>query len=666
MTTETLKKVYHNFEESFSEFKAATDLTRAVKAQKLASQIDLLSRTPKGLEFLFEKCLEMEAAGIFKDTAWSDAQMQVPALVQGTMLSGHPGSSFEILSELRMLAYSLGKKGTASVTQEEAISFLEEVIVHNLEFAFDELTEESRSRLTQQERRKVVNHFQFLLKKAKLSGIKEKLADEIRMVCEQRPIVTHTVRNLIQAVYHKMELDENNSVDQRLQYFVNAVYFPGPLVLSHPNYESYKQALTEADTETLTAEARAMGAYLEDTGLTNPYLAMMLRFVVQNRTELVPTVLHLNPKGISEWERLQDFTTELVLDNFSAYNYRGIYGLKRILERNLLSRRAVRAGLTNLKLISLHPQVERRIIKSIVEPSGEVTAKQYLMAAVISILGQPIGIGQGNNATCQSARGISMWAQHSPAKLINMIATVATSNNLIMRFENTDLESIKLGKGLMDKLDYKLDAVSVILVPHLDKIYSAMMRKASGRGEDPHKWTNPALYGHWIPTGFASAYSYLTNAIQDFAGFVRLFYAAFDPRYNGGHQMVYPNPVGIFITSSKAVMLGFHAVSLLRVAPNEESEEGEMRAYFLNPNNEGRQDWGQGIKPSVYGYGEKHGESSLPVHEFLARVYAFHFNSLNVERHLQNVPEAEIERVEKLARESWGRTYQWSNIKKIW
>ncbi|MDZ7847171.1 MAG: hypothetical protein U5L96_10590 [Owenweeksia sp.] len=118
------------------------------------------------------------------------------------------------------------------------------------------------------------------------------------------------------------------------------------------------------------------------------------------------------------------------------------------------------------------------------DPHTEVSAKQYLLSALLSISGQPIGIGQGNNATCQSARGISLWAQHAPAKLINIITTVATANNLIIRFEQQDLESMKLGKGLVDELDYQLDAVSVILVPHLDKIYNEMMRRSAGRGEE--------------------------------------------------------------------------------------------------------------------------------------------------------------------------------------
>lgn len=658
---ETEERFFTNFEDVFKEFKSVSPLTKPQLANKLASQIDLLSQSPKGLKFLFDKSLELEFAGFFQGTAWEHPRKQVPSLVRGTLMSGHPTSSFEIMSELRILAYASGMPGNGTISQAEARSFLEEVAVHNLEFAFDELREESRMRLTQQERRKIVMHFRFMLEKANLTGVKDKLAEEIWMVCEQRPIVTKSIRNLLQTIYHKMDLDSGSPVDKRLQYFVNAIYFPGSLVKQRPNFIQYKEYLKRASEEELKAEAVSMGKYLHDTGLSNPYLAMMLRYILQHEPQLLPDLLHLGSKGSEEWERYTEFITDLALTTFHEYNYRGIYGLKRMLERNLFYRRPVRAGLTNLKLISLHPQVKERLHateENSVFHNG-TTDKQLLIGALISILGQPLGVGQGNNPTCQSARGISMWAQHAPAKLINMITTIATANNLIMRFEESDLESLKLTKGLVEQLDPQLDAVSAMLVPHLDKIYGEMMRRASGRGDDPHKWVNPALYGHWVPTSFASPYSYLFNAIVDYKNFVRLFYASFHPAYNGGRQMVYPNPVGLFITTSRGDMLGFHAVSLLRISNKNDS--GETRAYFLNPNNEGRQNWGQGIRPSVAGNGEKHGESSLPVNQFLARVYAFHYNSLYTEVYIDKVPESEVEEIQRLAKESWGKNYQWTN-----
>jgi len=657
-------RVYTNFEEGFAEYLESTPLMKPTKAQKLMSQIDLLSRTPKGLQYLYEHSLELEKAGLFEGSPWKDPAKQVHTLVKGTLLSGHPSSTIEIMSELRILAYANGLKGSFDYPPEDASKYLEEVVVQNLEFAFDELNEEARTKLTPQERKKVVTHFRFLMDKANLSGIKEKLVEEIQMVCAQRPIVTKTVRNLIETVYQRMDLDENQEVDQRLMYFISAIYSPGPLAEAHPKYDEYEKKVAEAELSVLEKEAESTGKYLHETGLTNPYLAILLRFALKEQPDLVPVLLQLNGKGKAEWKRNREFVTTLATEIFSVDNYLGIYGLKRMLERNLFSRRAVRAGLTNIKLIKMDPIVERRIYKSIADPTGEISAKQYLLGGVLAILGQPLGIGQGNNSTCQSARGISMWAQHSPAKLINMITTVATANNMIMRFDNQDLESIKLGKGLVNKLDHALDAVSVILVPHLDKIYNEMMRRAEGRGEDAHKWVNPAMYGQWIPVGFASAYNPVFNSIQDFEGFVRLFYASFHPEYNGGREMVYPNSVGIFVTTSKAELLGFHAVSLLRVAMDENT--GDYRCYFLNPNNEGRQDWGQGIKPTVYGHGEKHGESSLPIAHFAARAYAYHFNALQNEDQPEKVPSEIINQITKLAKESWGKDYSWSDIKKQW
>ncbi len=658
------ESVYHNFESGLEEFKAATSLTRQDKAQRLAGRIDLLCRTPKGLAHLYERSLDLEEAGFFENSAWARPEKQVPTLVKGTLMAGHPTSTFEIVSELRILAYAKGKQGKSALTKADAKAFLEEALVHNLEFAFDELTEETRSKLTPQERKKVVTHYKFLLDNADLGGIKAKLCEEIAMVIAQRPVVSRSVRKLIEAVYQKMDLDPADSVDQRLLYYVNAVYFPGPLAEAHTEATDYESAVAAADASALETEAESLGKYLHETGLTNPYLAVMLRHLLVHAPDLIPVLLNLNGKGKAEWKRYKDYVTELALEVFSMHNYHGIYGLKRMLERNLFSRRPVRAGLTNLKLIKIHPQVEKRVHKSIADPTGEISAKQYLLGALVAILGQPLGIGQGNNATCQSARGISMWAHHSPAKLINIITTVTTANNLIMRFENQDLESLKLGKGLVNKLDYALDAVSVILVPHLDKIYNEMMRRAAGRGEDPHKWANPALYGQWILTGFASAYNPVFNSVQDFNGFVRLFYASFHPEYNGGREMVYPNPIGLFITTSKGELLGFHAVSLLRVAENPEG--GEMRAYFLNPNNEGRQDWGQGIKPNVFGHGERYGESSLPVDHFAARTYAYHFNPLYERARMNLVPDETVKEITRLAKESWGKAYTWSDIKKEW
>jgi hypothetical protein len=145
--------------------------------------------------------------------------------------------------------------------------------------------------------------------------------------------------------------------------------------------------------------------------------------------------------------------------------------------------------------------------------------------------------------------------------------------------------------------------------------------------------------------------------VEKYDEFVRIFYASFHPDYNGGHHLIYPVPTGIFITDSSAQMLGYHAISLLRI--EKAPETGAWRAYFFNPNSQGKQDWGQGIQPTVWSNGERHGESSLPVDEFVSRVYAFHFNELRLEDKQDMVPVGTVAKVTKLSKESWGRKYRW-------
>jgi hypothetical protein len=324
-----------------------------------------------------------------------------------------------------------------------------------------------------------------------------------------------------------------------------------------------------------------------------------------------------------------------------------------MLERSLLSHQPVLSGLKRIMSIDLHPEVSENILKS--KPAEKMNEPNTLLEAdVISLLGQPLGIGQGWNPTCQSARGISLWSQHAPGKLLRMIITAAKENNLSFRFEGNLINSAELIQGVAKNIDFNLDVVSIVLVPHLDKIYNRMMQLSAMRPEDPHKWVNPAMYGQWIPTGFISAYNTQTKAIDNYEEFIRTFYVTHHPTYNGGHDLAYPNPVGIFITSSKGKLLGFHAVSILRVAEHDD----EIRVYFLNPNNEGRQSWQHDIQPTVAGNGERRGESSLPFHKFASRLYAFHFNEADMQNP-ESVNTLDVEKVTQLAKESWGESYTW-------
>ena len=157
-----------------------------------------------------------------------------------------------------------------------------------------------------------------------------------------------------------------------------------------------------------------------------------------------------------------------------------------------------------------------------------------------------------------------------------------------------------------------------MLVPHLDRIYAEMSRRVENRNEDGHRWINPELHGWWVARQSAAAVNERTGAVTHMPQFVRKFYAAYHYYYNGGRWLIHPQPAGIAATTPLAELVGWHAVSIQRVAldPND-----VMRVYFYDPNDDGRQNWGQGICTSTAGHNEIPGECSLPFHEFAARLY---------------------------------------------
>ncbi len=664
MSAQTIDNIDHSrISELLTDFSESTPLTRPEKANKLMSHIDLMADSKEGIGEIYKYITQLTKAGIFEKSAWSDPSKLVPFLVNGTLKSGHPNSTIEMLSELRILAIVKGDLENRAITAEEASNDLQEILVANLEFVFNELKEETRLMMSEHELAKVQYLFAFLVDQIDLERVKEKLSEELTLICAQRPVVTEKQRDIIALIKDKIALDRYKVEDRKLLRFQRCIYRPTEDCdqKTVEQYADFLKTLTKAE---IYAESQEMSKSMLEFGLVSQYHAVLLLYLVNNEFyHIVPVCLGLSPAGETQFNEFTDFIIDLIKETIHPNNCQCIYGLSHMLDIGILSREAVRSGLSNLATSRIHANVEERIKLSSRKEVTDVSPKQYLMGALFRILGQPIGVGQGNNPTCQSARGISMWSQHAPAKLINMLQTVAVHDDISFRFEGKEIKASETGQGLVHKLDYNLDAVSVTLVPLLDKVYNQMMLLGTGRGEDPHKWVNPALYGQWIQIGFASAYDYLSNAIVDFDGFIQTFYHMCHPSYNGQHNLIYPNPIGIFITSSKGDFLGFHAVSLLRVA---ETEAGELRAYFLNPNNEGRQDWGQNIKPSVAGHGEIAGESSLPLHEFAARVYAFHFDNLPPEEKETVVPLADIKKVKDLAKESWGRAYTWLDIKKIW
>ncbi|MCC5920228.1 MAG: hypothetical protein LAT68_08490 [Cyclobacteriaceae bacterium] len=654
-----LSSLAEQFKKNVHEFANARDFAKSNYRSKILNTVVLLAEEAENFDLLFSQVKMLSDAGIFEGTPWEKPQSLAPSLVAGTLKSNDDLSvAIEILSELRIASIVKGDTQHPYMDAEEAKDFLKSCMILNLDLLFlakDEFFREHPERIIRGH-----NLFLFLQQFIPSQELKLPLLEEIQSISAQRPIVIHRLAAVIKQINNHITLDSENEVDNKIRQYTIAFYGPEEKRFQEYSDLEYVEYLNSLSEDELLKEAELLYKHIKKTGLVAKHYSLLIRHIADSKPQLLDLALDLSPTGTESFGKRKKLVLKIIHETIYPETRQAVYGLQQMLNRGLFNRQPVLSGIEQLLSSRIHPTVEKRILDGFkFSPfyiSGhQLSAKSMLLADVISVLGLPLGVGQGLNPTCQTARGISLWSQHAPGKLLNYILGAASQDKLEMRFESHLINSQLLGQGLVSELDLQLDSVSLVLVPHMDRIYNEMMRLGFGRGEDAHKWVNPTLYGQWISTGFANAFNELSQAIVDYPDFIKTFYATHHPDYNGGLNLVYPNPVGIYITTSSGHFLGFHAVSIQRV---KKDPSGNVRVYFFNPNNEGRQNWGQGITPSVDGNGEKKGESSILFHEFAARIYAFHFNT-NREINKEAIPTDLVKRVEQMARESWGKEYHW-------
>lgn len=614
---------------------------------------ETLLETDGGLRALYERAHRFDATGVFLGGPWAEAARLQPPLVAGSLKAAGVYPVVEILSELRVLAIAKGRVENPAVSREDATDFLNEVLALNLEFVFPADTEQERTEGGPR-RDFAIRLFALLATELELTHLRAWVIEEIEQICAQRPIMTDRVRRMIELASRIPEEDPSSDESSELRRFADAISGPSPLSRVCETLAEYRDRLASLDAAALETEARDFAEAMRGTGLTCPQHAVLLRHLRARNPELIADAMALNDVGRAELAQNQEFAHRLLRAAILPATAQGIYGFAKVLERGVLSRNEVQAGLTRLVTLDFQSQVRQNLLARRPTRDG-ATANSILVAGAMSAIGQPLGIGQGRNPTCQAARAISLWAQHAPGHLTEMIVSAARDGFVEFKFEGTIIRSNALS-GLATQRDMELDAVSIVLVPHLDAVYEEMMKLVALRQEDGHKWVNPALYGRWVPNGFASVFADVAQTtVRDYADFVRRFYATHHPAYNEGHTLMFPNPVGICVTNGHGDYLGPHAVTIQRVA---EDPLGELRVYFYNPNNEGRQDWGQEVKPTVGDNGEREGESSLPFHQFVSRLYAFHYNPYE-EGDAYAVLESVVAEIEAAARGTWGRAFTW-------
>lgn len=647
------------FVDALEVLETVSDFARPDRLRRLLVAAIRLLSSPGGPEWAVSLAPRFDAAGIFAGTDWDRPARLQAALVRAALTGPDDTCAIELLSRLRLLAVAEGAGHHPDIDAVQAKSFLTRSLVKNLDLLQADRSEAGRAHGERQKQVAVRNLLRFEL--LRLGGVEilPAVVAELDRLLEQRPIDTSPIRELMRQVKALLETEpepDHPEALARAHRLLAAV--DGPTPLTRSGFTDCVAQLEGLDANARVRELETLGQEMKSTGLVSAVHATILSHLAANGSlRDMACVLGLDAVGRASLDAYQGLVRTLIRQAVRPASAQCIYGLGRMLDRGILFFPPVAPALWRLTGLEPLPEVARQLATAWGEDDAP-DARGALLAGVVSVLGLPLGVGQGNNPTCQSARAISLWAQVDPGFLLELVMWAARDGEIDLHFEGDLIRSSELTEGLIEDFHTELDTVSLVLVPHLDKIYWEMGRRTVGRGEDGHRWINLEFHGWWVHRGFASAIDFDTGAVIDFSGFIRRFHAAYHPAYNGGANLIYPQPAGIVATDALGNFVGWHAIAIQRVTLDS---EGEMRVYFYNPNNEGRQDWGQGIVTSTQGRGEFAGESSLPFEQFCARLYVFHFN----ERELgppEAVDEDRVQAIGELVRASWAREKAWHEL----
>lgn len=635
---------------------SAIDILKQAKAfakpGKLPRVLDTARRVIRlegGCAALQARAREIEDAGLFVGTDWEEPQNLLPALTASTLRTANADTLvIEIISQLRLLAVAQGDYQHPLISAEQAHHFLTQVLAVNLALLFNppgEAEREQMGRLAELPHR-LLNH---LASSIGYEHVIDQLVDEIWRILQQRSIQVDAVKRMITQIaicQANPDIDLGSS-GQSADRLVSSLFGPTQACREDPGVETYQQRLDYMDDSALQSEATGMARAMHDTGLVSPYHAVLLRHLLDNAEQLLSEAMGLSSTGRDCLLCYRSLVHELIRTGIFPATCQGIYGLALMLERGILYQPPVAPAIWRQLGLPLSASARERLQLAF---GNAVSAETYLLEGVMCMLGLPLGVGQGNNPTCQSARALSMWAYNDPDYLLQMVAWAARDDEIIMHFEGQPISSRESASGVASMAPIDLDPVSLLVVPHLDRIYAEMGRRCIDREGDPHRWVNPEFHGWWSGRGFAINVDIATGALIDLDDFIRHFYATYHPYYNGNQPLIHPQPAGIAVTDSAARFIGWHAITILRVALDPQEC---IRVYFYNPNNDSGQNWGDGVVVSTAGNGERFGEASLPFEQFVSRLYIYHYDPLE-RGELANVSRDDLDQVVDYMRRSWG------------
>ncbi|MGM0693620.1 MAG: hypothetical protein ACQEUN_09500 [Pseudomonadota bacterium] len=602
-----------------------------------------------GCDAIERRARVLEEAGVFLGSDWETPQYLVPSLTTHALKSADPNVVvIEAISELRILAVAKGDYLHPLLSEEQAHHYLTQVMALNLWLLFGTPTEAERE--TQGRLAQIPRHlFHHLAERIGYEHVIDRLIAEIWRILQQRPIQVDTIKQMITQIaicQANPEIDLGTS-GQGADRLVSSLFGPTHACREDPGVDTYRERLSSMDGGALQYEATGFARAMHDTGLVSPYHAVLMRYLLEHSDHLLAEALGLSSTGRDCLLCYRELVHALIRGAVYPTTPQAVYGLALMLERGILYQPPVAPAMWRQLGLRLSDWSEARLDMAY---GDSASPRARLLEGVLCMLGLPLGVGQGNNPTCQSARALSMWAYNDPDYLLQMVTWAARDDEIIMHFEGMPLSSMASLSGVAKELPMDLDPVSLLVVPHLDRIYAEMGRRCIGREGDPHRWVNPEFHGWWSGRGFRINVDVTTGKLHELDDFLRHFYASYHPYYNGNQPLIHPQPAGIAVTDSAARFIGWHAITLLRVTLDPSDT---MRVYFYNPNNDSGQDWGDGIEVSTSGSGERFGESSLPFEQFASRLYIFHYDPLE-RGELARISQEELDRVTRYIHRSWG------------
>ncbi|AZM95328.1 hypothetical protein [Vreelandella venusta] len=644
-----LKGLLSKFDDAVRLLSQAPAFSKPAKLPRVMDTARRLLMQEGGCAALEARAADFESAGVFAGSDWETPQFLVPTLTTFSLKS--PDANvvvIEALSELRLLAVAKGEYLHALVSQEHAHHYLTQVMAINLWLLFNapsEAERETQGRLATIPRQL----FQHLADRIGYEHVIDQLIDEIWRILKQRPIQVDAIKQMITQI---ALCQINPAIDlgasgQGADRLVSSLFGPTQACREDPGIAVYRERLERMDSAALQAEATGFARAMHDTGLVSPYHTILMRYLLEESDHLLSEALGLSSTGRDCLLCYRELVHALIRGGVYPATAQAVYGLALLLERGILYQPPVAPAMWRQLNLKLSEWSEARLNLAYGE---DASPRARLIEGVLCMLGLPLGVGQGNNPTCQSARALSMWAYNDPDYLLQMVAWAARDDEIIMHFEGQPISSMESASGVASELPMDLDPASLIVVPHLDRIYAEMGRRCIDREGDPHRWVNPEFHGWWSGRGFSINVDVASGQLSGVDNFIRHFYASYHPYYNGNQPLIHPQPAGIAVTDSAARFIGWHAITILRASldPND-----VMRIYFYNPNNDSGQDWGDGVKVSTSGNGERFGEASLPFAQFTSRLYIYHYDPLE-RGELATVTQEELESVKGYLHRSWG------------